>query len=87
MGKVGLRVLRRFLITFDPAAAMNVDEQRAGAFTLGLPEVEHVAFVLTVADVGVCGCVPCGSTRLLGGCRASQAEDQGGNDNMCFHRP
>ena len=65
MRKVGLRVFHRFLIPFNPAAAMNIHQQRARALTLGLPEIQDGALMSIIGNIGMRGSQPFGC-RFLG---------------------
>ena len=86
MGKVGLCVFHRFLITFDPATAVDVDEQRARALTLGLPEIQDGALMRIIGNIDMRGSQPFGCTRLLSkATMTAQAENEGGDDELCFH--
>ena len=47
-----LEVSHADLVAVDPAAAMDVDDERGGLLGVGLEEVEHLPLVLAVGDVG-----------------------------------
>ena len=86
MRKVGLRVFHRFLIPFNPAAAMNIHQQRARALTLGLPEIQDGALMRIIGNIDMRGNQPFGCTRLLSkATMTAKAENEGGDDELCFH--